>query len=291
MSLWMCRPAAFRKDCCMRRDLLSSSKDSVPVTPQGMDGDVPSGQFNHTNEQVNSPLASIHILAQSITPVKMFLNHYQFVALLRMKDYLARLAGDLSKDVQSLGHSEESRTDSPSVCLSVLMEAIELTLLLPPAAYEPEAQSQEDTDTPSLTDSDLSPSHHAGEPGLLEDSGLGRNGETADHEDDEEQEGSVEEACEALEEGVGGQRQQQALVSAQSPQLSPGNSTVLSRQGSTFSLEGELSSALNATKGVTKDALSASLDLTKGALSITKDAFSILSRGSAMTKLFTPQNK
>ncbi|XP_056589119.1 bridge-like lipid transfer protein family member 3A [Triplophysa dalaica] len=291
MSLWMCHPAAFRKDFCMRRDLLSSSKDSVPVTPQGMDGDVPSGQFNHTNEQVNSPLASIHILAQSITPVKMFLNHYQFVALLRMKDYLARLAGDLSKDVQSLGHSEESRTDSPSVCLSVLMEAIELTLLLPPAACEPEAQSPEDTDTPSLTDSDLSPSHHAGEPGLLEDSGLGRNGETADHEDDEEQEGSVEEACEALEEGVGGQRQQQALVSAQSPQLSPGNSTVLSRQGSTFSLEGELSSALNATKGVTKDALSASLDLTKGALSITKDAFSILSRGSAMTKLFTPQNK
>lgn len=258
MSLWMCRPATFRKD-------------SVSVTPQG--------QFDQADGQVNSPPASIHILAQSITPVKMCLNHYQFVALLRMKDYLARLAGDLSKDVHTSGHSEESRTDSPSVCLSVLMEAIELALLLPPAACEPEeeARSPEDTDTPSLTDSDLSPSHHAGE--------------TADQEDDEEQEGSVEEACEALEEGVDGQTQQQAQASAQSPPLSPGNSTALSRQGSTFSLEGELSSALNATKGVTKDALSASLDLTKGALSITKDAFSILSRGSAMTKLFTPQNK
>lgn len=286
MSLWMCRPAAFRKVLCMQRDL------KLP-TSSAMDGDAQPDQLDQTNGQVNSPMASIHILAQSITPVKMCLNHYQFVALLRMKDYLARLAGDLSKDVQISGCSEESHTNSLSVCLSVLLEAIELTLLLPPATCEPEeeAQSPEDTDTPSLTDSDLSPSHHASESGLLEDSGLGRNGETMDREDDEEQEGSVEEACEAVEEGVDGQMQQQAQVTAKSPPLSPGNPAVLSRQGSNFSLEGELSSALNATKGVTKDALSASLDLTKGALSITKDAFSILSRGSAMTKLFTPQNK
>ncbi|XP_051515700.1 UHRF1-binding protein 1 isoform X3 [Myxocyprinus asiaticus] len=303
MSLWMCQPSAFKKDShCLiiegdSKSPTCSSKHPFPGSPQGI-SDTISDQFDHSNGLVNSPMASIHILAQSITPVKMWLNHYQFVALLRMKDYLARLAGDLSKDVQGLGHSEHKQEDPPSVCVSVLMEAIELALLLPPAVCEPkvEAQSPEDTDTQSLTDSDLSPTHLPGLPGLLEDSGLGGNGSiSVDQEDDAEQDGLVEEACEAVEEEIdrttGQENEAQAIASAQSPPLSPGNPAGLSRHGSTFSLEGELSSALNATKGVTKDALSASLDLTKGALSITKDAFSLLSRGSAMTKLFTPQNK
>ncbi|XP_016321876.1 UHRF1-binding protein 1-like [Sinocyclocheilus anshuiensis] len=286
MSLWMCCPSAFKKDShCSSIDGNSkiptgSSKQSLLDSPQGVN-DVISNKVDQTKGLVNSTMASIHILAQSITPVKMWLNHYQFVALLRMKDYLARLAGDLTKDVQGLGQPEHKPSDPPSVCVSVLMEAIELALLLPPATCEPEeeARSPEETDSPSLTDSDLSPSHHAGEPGLLEDSGTGGN---------EDQEGSVEEACEAVEEGMDETR---AFVTSTSPPLSPGNPALLSRHSSTFSLEGELSNALNATKCVTKDALSVSLDLTKGALSITKDAFSILSRGSGMTKLFTPQNK
>ncbi|XP_016353151.1 UHRF1-binding protein 1-like isoform X1 [Sinocyclocheilus anshuiensis] len=299
MSLWMCCPSAFKKDShCSSIDADSksptgSSKQPLLDSLQGVN-DVISSKVDQTEDLVNSPMASIHILAQSITPVKMWLNHYQFVALLRMKDYLARLAGDLTKDVQGLGQPEHKPSDPPSVCVSILMEVIELALLLPPATSEPveEAHSPEETDSPSLTDSDLSPSHHAGEPGLLEDSGTGGN---EDQEDYAEQEGSVEEACEAVEEGMDGPTGQddeaQAVIPSSSPALSPGNPALLSRHSSTFSLEGELSSALNATKGVTKDALSASLDLTKGALSITKDAFSILSRGSGMTKLFAPQNK
>ncbi|XP_051961883.1 UHRF1-binding protein 1-like [Xyrauchen texanus] len=303
MSLWICHPSAFKKDShCLSIDGDSksptcSSKHPLPGSPQDI-SDTISDQVHHTNGLVNSPMASIHILAQSITPVKMWLNHYQFVALLRMKDCLSRLAGDLSKDVQGLRRSEHKGDDTPSVCVSVLMEAIELGLLLPPSVCEPkvEAQSPEDTDTQSLTDSDISPTYLPSVPGLLEDSGLGGNGSISVHqEDDAEQDGLVEEACEAVEEGIdrptGQENEAQAIASAQSPPLSPGIPAGLSRQGSTFSLEGELSSALNATKGVTKDALSASMDLTKGALSITKDAFSLLSRGSAMTKLFTPQNK
>ncbi|XP_073679764.1 bridge-like lipid transfer protein family member 3A [Garra rufa] len=297
MSLWMCHPSAFKKvSCCSSLDGESKSPNNYSKQPlldlsQGVN-DI--NKVDQTEDLVRSPMASIHILAQSITPVKMWLNHYQFVALLRMKDYLARLAGDLTKDIQGLAQAEHKPSDPPSVCVSVLMEAIELALLLPPATCEPEeeAHSPEETDSPSLTDSDLSPSHHVREPGLLEDSGTGGN---EDQEDDAEQEGSVEEAFEAVEEGMDGPAGQdgetQATVASMSPPLSPGNSALLSRHSSTFSLEGELSSALNATKGVTKDALSASLDLTKGALSITKDAFSILSRGSGMTKLFTPQNK
>ncbi|XP_043080665.1 UHRF1-binding protein 1 isoform X2 [Puntigrus tetrazona] len=295
MSLWMCRPSAFKKDSSTDADLKSptaSTKRPLPDSLQGVNN-VISSEVHQTEHLVNSPMASIHILAQSITPVKMWLNHYQFVALLRMKDYLARLAGHLTKDVQGLGQPEHKASDPPSVCVSMLMEAIELALLLPPATSEPveEAHSPEETDSPSLTDSDLSPSHLAGEPDLLEDSGTAGN----EGQEDAEQEGSVEEACEAVEEGMDGPTGQdgeaQAAVTSSPPPLSPGNSALLSRHSSTFSLEGELSSALSATKGVTKDALSASLDLTKGALSITKDAFSILSRGSGMTKLFTPQNK
>ncbi|XP_067227988.1 bridge-like lipid transfer protein family member 3A isoform X2 [Chanodichthys erythropterus] len=296
MSLWMCRPSAFKKDShCSSIDGNSKSptgsgKHPLLDSPQGVN-DVVSDKVNQNEGLDYSPLASIHILAQSITPVKMYLNHYQFVALLRMKDYLARLAGDLTKDFQGLGQSKHKSSDPPSVCVSVLMEAIELALLLPPAPCErEEANSPVETDTPSLTDSDLSPSHHAGEPGLLEDSGTGGN---EDQEDEAEHEGSVEEACEAIEEGMDGQTGQDGEAQAVVPVMSPlpDNPALLSRHSSTFSLEGELSSALNATRGVTKDAFSASLDLTKGALSITKDAFSILSRGSGMTKLFNPQNK
>ncbi|XP_026115494.1 UHRF1-binding protein 1-like isoform X2 [Carassius auratus] len=279
MSLWMCCPSAFKKDSyCSSIDGNSKIPNQSLLDPPRGVNDVIS---NKTDQ--NPPVASIHILAQSITPVKMWLNHYQFVALLRMKDSLARLAGDLTKDVQGLGQPEHKRSDPPSVCVSVLMEAIELALLLPPATCEQEeeeAHSPEETDSPSLTDSDLSPSHQAGG--------------NEDQEDDAEQEGLVEEACEAIEEGMDGpmgQDETRAIVTSTSPPISPGNPTLLSRNSSTFSLEGELSSALTATKGVTKDALSASLDLTKGALSITKDAFSILSRGSGMTKLFAPQNK
>ncbi|XP_026055039.1 UHRF1-binding protein 1-like isoform X2 [Carassius auratus] len=299
ISLWMCCPSAFKKDSHCS-NLVADSKSQTGFSkqplldPQQGVNNVISSKVDQTEDLVNSPMASIHILAQSITPVKMWLNHYQFVALLRMKEYLARLAGDLTKDVQGLGQPEHKTSDPPLVCLSILMEAIELALLLPPATSEPveEAHSPEETDSPSLTDPDLSPSHHAGEPGLMEDSGTGRN---EDQEDDAEQEGSVEEAYEAVEEGMDGPTGQddetQAAVTSSSPLLSPGTPALLSHHSSTFSLEGELSSALNATKGVTKDALNASLDLTKGALSITKDAFSILSRGSGMTKLFTPQNK
>ncbi|XP_077060769.1 bridge-like lipid transfer protein family member 3A isoform X2 [Siphateles boraxobius] len=285
MSLWLCHPSAFKKDSqCSGIDGDSKSPTDSSTHPLL---DSPQHVNDVISDKFDLPLASIHILAQSITPVKMWLNHYQLVALLRMKDYLARLAGDLTKDLvtQGLGQSTHKPSDPPSVCVSVLMEAIEFALLLPPATCEPgEAHSPVETDTPSLTDSDLSPSHHAGEPGLLEDSGTRGN---EDQEDDAEQEGSVEEAYEAIEEGIDGQTGQdgdaQAVVPAMSPLLSPVNPALLSRHSSTFSLEGELSSALNATRGVTKD-------LTKGALSITKDAFSLLSRGSGMTKLFT-QNK
>ncbi|XP_037630079.1 UHRF1-binding protein 1 isoform X1 [Sebastes umbrosus] len=271
MSVWLCQP--FKNG--------SSSSSSSPSTER-----------QPSSEQEEASLASIHFLAHIVTPVKMWLNHYQYVALLRMKDAMARLGAELSRDLRDVKQAHGQKTKPTTVCLALLVDSAELGLLLPPVCTEPEEEVPHTPETDSITDSDISPTHHSA---VLEDSGL-ENGisslNTISAFDQDEQDGVVEEACEAVEEGLeGGGLTAQEDTPVLSPPLSPGHSPVLSRELSNFSLEGELSSAINVTKDVTKDAFSASLDLTKGAFSITKDAFSMLSRGSGMSKLFSGQAK
>ncbi|KAM3871794.1 bridge-like lipid transfer protein family member 3A [Diretmus argenteus] len=281
MSVWMCQPSAF--NCSL------SSPTSLSRAHQ------PCSEGVHQDE---ASLASIHFLAQAITPVKMWLNHYQYVALLRMKDTMARLGAELGRDTRDSKQAHGQQTKPATMCLALLVDSVELGLLLPPASTEPEEEALHtpDTDSPSMTDSDISPTHHSTDPGVLEDSGIG-NGVTAINTstavfDQDGPDGVVEEACEAVEEALEGEgTMTREDAPALSPPLSPGHPPGLSREPSNFSLEGELSSAINTTKDVTKDAISVSLDLTKGAFSITKDAFSMLSRGSGMSKLFTSQAK
>uniref|UniRef100_H2TS65 Bridge-like lipid transfer protein family member 3A n=1 Tax=Takifugu rubripes TaxID=31033 RepID=H2TS65_TAKRU len=254
MSLWMCQPSAFKNG--------SSS----------------------TPKQEDTLFASVHLMVHVITPVKMWLNHYQYVALLRMKDSMARLVAELSRNLQCVKKVDSQKIKASSVCFALLVDSSEVGLLLPAACSEPEEEvpHSPETETPSMTDSDISPTHQSADM-VVEENGLNATF------DQDEQEGVVEEAYEAVEglECLTAQEDTPVL----SPPLSPGHSPALSREPSTFSLEGELSSAINVTKDVTKDAISASLDLTKGAFSITKDAFSMLSRGSGMSKLFTSQAK
>lgn len=278
MSVWMCQPSPFKSGSLSS----SSSPSSVQKTSPG---------------QEEASLACVHFLAHAITPVKMWLNHYQYVALLRMKDAMARLGAELGRDLRDVKHAHGQKTKPASVCVALLVGSAELGILLPPVSSEPEEEVPHtpETDSPSITDSDISPTHHSTDL-VLEDSGL-ENGISSINTavttfDQDEQDGMVEEACEAVEEGMEGDGlTTQDDTPVLSPSLSPGHSPVLSRGPSTFSLEGELSSAITVTKDVTKDAISASLDLTKGAFSITKDAFSMLSRGSGMSKLFSPQAK
>ncbi|XP_029292219.1 UHRF1-binding protein 1 isoform X2 [Cottoperca gobio] len=268
VSVWMCQPCAFKNG-------LSSSSSS------------PSLAHQPSSEQEEASFASIHFLVHTITPVKMWLNHYQYVALLRMKDAMARLGAELGRDLRDVKQAQGKKTNPATICLALLVDSAELGLLLPPVYTETgeEVPHTPETDSPSITDSDISPTHHSA---VLEDSGL-ENGvsslNTVSAFDQDEQDGVVEEACEAVEEGDGLTTREEIHV------LSPPISPMLSRESSNFSLEGELSTAINVTKDVTKDAFSASLDLTKGAFSITKDAFSMLSRGSGMSKLFSPQAK
>ncbi|XP_045062955.1 UHRF1-binding protein 1 isoform X1 [Coregonus clupeaformis] len=296
MSVWICRPCAFKGG-----SLVSSPSEPAPVDPNHasseQENQLPSNPDHHNlDSKKEAPVASIHFLAQAITPVKVWLNHYQYVALLRMKDTLARLGGELGRDTRDAKHARGQESDPPTVCLALLMDSVELGLLLPPAATEPE---EEEAHTPgsesaSLTDSDLSPTHQATSPGPLEDSGIGNATATVNSSPPLEQEvdGVVEEASEAVEGMEGEMAQEGGNGPVPSPPFSPEHHlSLLSRDPSTFSLEEELSNALTATKDVTKDAFSASLDLTKGAFSITKDAFSFMSRGSGMSKLFTTQAK
>lgn len=276
VSVWMCQPT---------------------VTKNGLSPSSPGPIHRSSSEQGEGSLASVHFLAHTVTPLKLWLNHYQYVALLRMKDALARLGAELGRDLQDAKKARDQKTKPASVCVALLVDSAELGLLLPPVHSEPEEEVPHtpETDSPSLTDSDISPTHQSVDV-VLEDSGL-ENGvssinTTVAEFDQNGQEEMVEEACEAVEEGPEGDGlSAQEDTAVLSPPLTPGHSPVLSRELSTFSLEGELSSAINVTKDVTKDAISASLDLTKGAFSITKDAFSILSRGSGMSKLFSPQLK
>lgn len=266
LSVWMCRPDAF-----------ANASSTSPTSPQH--------------------LASVHFLVHALTPVKTWLNHYQYVALLRMKDAMARLGAELSRDLRGAKVSDCQEATPTTVCLALVAESTEVGLLLPAACSEPEEEVPHtpETDTPSMSDSDVSPVHRPLDVEVdvvVEEGGLenGLSTESAAFRLGE-QDGLVEEACEAVEEGPEGRERPQGDGTTLSPPLTPGHSPALSREPSTFSLEGELSSAINVTKDVTKDAISASLDLTKGALSITKDAFSMLSRGSGMSKLFGSQAK
>lgn len=278
MSVWLCQPSAFKSG--------SSSSSSSPSKVQEV-----------SPEQEGASLASVHFLAHVITPVKMWLNHYQYVALLRMKDSMTRLAAELGRDLRDVRQTDGHKTKPATVCVALIVDSTELGILLPPVSSEPEEEvpPTPETDSPSITDSDISPTHHSsdvvlGDSGL--ENGISSNSAAVTAFNQDEQDGMVEEACEAVEEGLKGDSlTTQEDTTVLSPPLSPGHSLVLSRGPSNFSLEGELSSAINVTKDVTKDAISASLDLTKGAFSITKDAFSMLSRGSGMSKLFSPQAK
>ncbi|XP_063064719.1 bridge-like lipid transfer protein family member 3A isoform X2 [Engraulis encrasicolus] len=375
MAVWMCRPAAF--DAAAAKTDVSRSGSSADLASHanhvgqtsslqnglknGQAQPVPRDKEAHERDGSASdagdppPSATVHVLAQSVTPMKVWLNHFQYVALLRMKDTLGRLAAELTRSGgggedgnqrrrtadaeqdEGMGESEDGEVKHedgeaevedrqkgappppPSVCVAFLADAFELGLLFPPSANQPEeeeARSLAETDSPSMSDSDASPTHRSSDTaGPLEDSGIGGNGSTAggkkgggeeEEEEEEEQEGSVEEACEALEADVDdvreGDQDQGTAVTDNVPELSPplspgtaavaaGGVTTISRDASTFSLEGELSSAYNATKDVTQGALNVSLDLTKGAFSITKDAFSMFSRSSGMGKIFNSPAK
>lgn len=99
--------------------------------------------------------ADIHVLLSSSVHVKVRLNHYQYLVLLRMKEVLQTLQEQLTQDTQEVTGCP---LDPMSASVGVMFHSAEVALLMNPtpgSCLEPKSL---DSDTTSLIESELSPS-------------------------------------------------------------------------------------------------------------------------------------
>ncbi|KAM9369413.1 bridge-like lipid transfer protein family member 3A isoform 1-T1 [Phaethornis superciliosus] len=99
--------------------------------------------------------ADVHFLVSSSVHVKVRLNHYQYLVLLRMKEVLQALQEQLAQDTQKVTGSP---LDPMSACVGVVFHSAEVALLMNPAPGSLLEPRSLDSDTTSLIESELSPS-------------------------------------------------------------------------------------------------------------------------------------
>ncbi|XP_009579245.1 PREDICTED: UHRF1-binding protein 1, partial [Fulmarus glacialis] len=99
--------------------------------------------------------ADIHVLVSSSVHIKVRLNHYQYLVLLRMKEVLQTLQEQLAQDTQEVTGSP---LDSMFACVGVVFHSAEVALLMNPAPGSVLEPRSLDSDTTSLIESELSPS-------------------------------------------------------------------------------------------------------------------------------------
>ncbi|XP_062482546.1 bridge-like lipid transfer protein family member 3A isoform X1 [Pezoporus occidentalis] len=99
--------------------------------------------------------ADIHVLVSSSVHVKVRLNHYQYLVLLRMKEVLQELQEQLARDTQEVTGSP---LDPVSACVGVIFHTAEVALVMNPAPGSVLEPRSLDSDTTSLIESELSPS-------------------------------------------------------------------------------------------------------------------------------------
>ncbi|XP_019594290.2 bridge-like lipid transfer protein family member 3A [Rhinolophus sinicus] len=243
--------------------------------------------------------ADVHVLVHSPAHVRVRLDHYQYLALLRLKDVLQGLQEQLTKDTEAMtGCPLQDQT----ACIGVLFPSAEVALLMRPAPGAVEAESA-GSGTTSLIDSELSPSEDpelksdassdqgpASPDKVLEDSGIDNRAASQDgplplHSNGELQDSDslAQQLAGKGHEAVDSQQVKRlsrdpAPSSPAAPKPPSGRDSAVNGQGELMPLkniEGELSSAIHMTKDATKEALHATMDLTKEAVSLTKDAFSL----------------
>ncbi|XP_058520239.1 bridge-like lipid transfer protein family member 3A isoform X2 [Ochotona princeps] len=241
--------------------------------------------------------ADVHVLVNSPTHVRVRLDHYQYLALLRLKEVLQELQEQLAKD-------KEAMTGSPlqnqTACIGVLFPSAEVALLMQPAPGSVHDTDSAGSDTTSLVDSELSPSEEqepksdassdrgpASPERVLEDGNIGSQEASQEraHGHGELQDSGplAQQVAGKGPEAVGSLQAKtpsrtQASSSTATPKPPAVRDPAVNGQGELIPLkniEGELSSAIHMTKDATKEALHATVDLTKEAVSLTKDAFSL----------------
>ncbi|KAM5263427.1 bridge-like lipid transfer protein family member 3A isoform 2-T2 [Ctenodactylus gundi] len=330
LSVWVCLPLRWQQAQARRLLLASegrlkpSASFGSPVGTETLAPDAVSHQRSKTEHDLKSlsgltevmdilregsggvdskgPLteledaADVHVLVHSPAHVRVRLDHYQYLALLRLKEVLQGLQEQLTKD-------REAMTGSPlqdqTACIGVLLPSAEVALLMHPAPGAVDADSS-GSDTTSLIDSELSPSEEpepksdassdqdpASPEKALEDGSIENVDASQErpHSKSELQDsgpptqqlaGKGHGAVESLQ--AKRLNRAQATSSPAALKSPAGKDTAVNGQGEPIPLkniEEELSSAIYMTKDATKEALHATMDLTKEAVSLTKDAFSL----------------
>lgn len=275
------------------RDLKSLS--GLTETPEVLrEGDAGVDYKGHVAELEG--VANVHMLVHSPAHVRVRLDHYQYLALLRLKEVLQGLQEQLTKDTEAMTGSP---LQDQTACIGVLFPSAEVALLMPPAPGTADADSA-GSDTTSLIDSELSQSEDRElKSGASSDQGpvspekvlqvssaenLGAPQERL-HDDGALQDsgplaqqptGKSHEAVESLQAKKLSRAQ---TASSAAASMSPADrAAAVNGQGESVPLrniEGDLSSAIHMTKDATKEALHATMDLTKEAVSLTRDAFSL----------------
>ncbi|XP_067863443.1 bridge-like lipid transfer protein family member 3A [Heptranchias perlo] len=98
--------------------------------------------------------ADIHVLAYSTAHVKVHMNHYHYLVLLRLKECLAQLQEDLAQDMERL---TKNPVKSGSACIGLLIKSAEIALLLHPVPTTGCDAKSQDSESTSLAESELSP--------------------------------------------------------------------------------------------------------------------------------------
>ncbi|XP_072853498.2 bridge-like lipid transfer protein family member 3A [Pogona vitticeps] len=110
------------------------------------------GKENDEDVEVS---ADVHVLLYSSAHVKVRLNHYQYLMLLRMKEVLQTFQEQLTQDSQEMMGSP---LDSITMCMGIMFNSAELALLMHPIPGPVLEPKSVDSDTTSLIESELSPS-------------------------------------------------------------------------------------------------------------------------------------
>ncbi|XP_051043131.1 bridge-like lipid transfer protein family member 3A [Phodopus roborovskii] len=275
------------------RDLKSLS--GFTEASEGMrEGDAGVDHRGHVAELEG--VADVHMLVHSPAHLQVRLDHYQYLALLRLKEVLQGLQEQLTKDTEAMTGSP---LQDQTACVGVLFPSAEVALLMHPAPGTADADCA-GSDTTSLIDSELSPSEDrelksdaSSDQGPVSPEKIQKDSSVEDlgasremvHDDGVLQDfgplarqpaGKSREAVESLH-----AKKLSRTETAASPAAlkSPADKdAAINGQGEPIPLkniEGELSSAIHMTKDATKEALHATMDLTKEAVSLTRDAFSL----------------
>uniref|UniRef100_G3TV83 Bridge-like lipid transfer protein family member 3A n=1 Tax=Loxodonta africana TaxID=9785 RepID=G3TV83_LOXAF len=128
---------------------LSGLTEVMEILQEGRDGADSTGPPTELEDA-----ADVHMLIHSPAHVRVRLDHYQYLALLRLKEVLQGLQEQLTKDTEAMtGTPLQDQT----ACIGVLFPSAEVALLMHPTTGVGEADSA-GSDTTSLIDSELSPS-------------------------------------------------------------------------------------------------------------------------------------